>query len=114
MTMQSEGVRGEGKPEPGGKKPPFEAGAWMSGTLLTIKDGGFGFIYIGPGKPHIFVRVTEVPTHLWHRGAQLRFRVYPPKKGRAWRAQEVEVAGLPTASDLDTLAEEDRARGNYN
>lgn len=70
--------------------PPMVAGTWMSGILVTIKDEGYGFISVGQGRRQIFVRVTDVPAELWRRNAKLRFKVYPPKKGRSWMAQEVE------------------------
>ena len=67
-------------------------GAWVTGALVAIFPGGYGFISAGEGRGQYFVRVTDVPPHLWRRGALLRFTVHPPKKGRSWAAQDVEDA----------------------
>lgn len=106
-------VRGQGSEvrDPAGEKPPFAAGAWMTGTLLACKEAGYAFISLGEEQPQVFVRVTEVPARLWKRGALLRFRVFPPEKGRrSWVAREVESGALPTGEDLDAVAAEELAR----
>ena len=84
----------------------LKPGETMIGTLVAINDNGYGFISLGPGKPQIFVRVVDVHAGLWRLRQQLRFTVHPPEKGRCWVARDVEVGNLPSASDLDCVAEE--------
>ena len=114
MSARRKAVREQRCPVKIGSHEPSEQlleGATMTGTLVTIKDEGYGFIWIGQGMRQVFVRVTDAPAHLWRKGAKLRFTVHPPKKGRSWVAQDVEDANLPSSDDLDRDAEEKQARG---
>lgn len=95
----------------------------LEGTLRGINaDRGFGFIRPDNGDPDYWVQIAQMRNRKnWREGQRVRFVPGPSAKpGKAIPAFDVaaiqtdkrdgaEKDGLPSAADLDTVAEERRA-----
>ena len=45
----------------------------LVGTLRSINDNGYGFLFIGRGLPNHFIHCSQLPPEAWVKGAIVEF-----------------------------------------